>query len=410
MTLPQQIPAAGITEEGKSATKTTCTSKVGNKNELSSSATVSGSSASSGSSVGTSTSSQSPSPPPASPTAKEETNLVEPVTPADRKAADVDDTTKVASLSSYIQRSLSGIFSDVAMVVQAAEETEQIVDTQPIYQQQGEVAETFRADSDVTAAATPTRKRSRLDLEGDGHQDNMKSQENCYPASNLCLQQQESCLEHSSSRKSLRRQSFSYQCLNKLFNIDNDNQVSWYDPDQDPLLPCPPAHERQQQHQQLRQSSSPRTVAANDNNDNSCSNNKMGGVVIGTSAHHHLLEDDAPFQLPQPPLEESESMNSFIEVLGAVDLDTTNAANDDDDAAYRQPNGEDTVDNGASFGWYITETGQQKSSILSQAKGSAGASAVVLPSNDDPIEETGELEEHARAADTVDNVLGDFFG
>ena len=289
------------------------------------------------------------------------------------------------------------------MVVQVAEEeTEQVVGQPQLAHQQQHYLDPAAPDVDTTGdgttTATPVRKRSRLDLEGDNHQqhseDGMISHEILYPANDQHLQE---TLDHSSSRKSLRRQSFSYQCLKKLFNIDKDDQNSSYDHVQDPLLPCTPADEQ-------RQSSSPRTVADGNNS----SSHK---ITIGTSAHHHLLEDDAPFQLPQPPLEESVSMNSFIDVLGAVDLDTMDTTGSDNrchESTNYQQDGGDVVDNGTSFGWYISEAGQQKEVPPSASSGVA--IAMTMPVTGEPVQEAPELEEYTRAADTIDNVLGDFFG
>jgi hypothetical protein len=362
-----------------------------------------------------------------------------------------------SSLSSYIKRSLSGLFSDIATLNQAAHDIfpGESSHEQPLHQaddyptnqlHQAEVDDTelYEGHEDVTDSvyeSAPVRKRSRLDL-------------TIYQANSEPRIVQDSTVTPSSphqSRGMSRRRSFSYRCLAKLFHINDDTPT-------DELGPSETVHFVH----------SPRTVA--------------GPTHTDEADQLMMIDSETPFKIAQPPLEESESMSSFIQVLGAVDLDSM--GNDEDDTLSTEAaTSVKLSQEGDSFGWYVSEesrdhphmTKEPPSTFLSTleameeslaiddttcpierrltprvvkslkmvADGRESSSEAEDPANEkspllerltpegelmgqkneeNPTEETileetssediasSEAElEYARAADTVDSVLGDFF-
>jgi hypothetical protein len=359
------------------------------------------------------------------------------------------DTTSIVrechtELSSYIKRSLSGLFSDIAQAqadTMASEDVEgNVTDfndhTVPIHEDE--------VVSQTPEDCAPVRKRSRLDLEHavDDDDDDPAYSELGPPG----LEDSAAALEMeapfaqshpprnddaSPSRTLNRRRSFSYQCLNQYFDIDDDDTAPSQPP---PVLHQEKSKSMMKQDRRNPKPNSPRTVT-------------------GSEESPHTDEgleptDDAPLNLPQPPLEESESMNSFIKVLGAVDLDMDDGddqAEDTEMAAEGEvQQHHDTAPEEDTYGWYVSEENNgavKGSGFLPQVTPSpepetTGSlslleqAAAVGDSDGAPTEdmeetpEGGEVEtkqrdeagttdaelEYARAADTIDNVLGDFFG
>ncbi|CAB9505141.1 expressed unknown protein [Seminavis robusta] len=259
-------------------------------------------------------------------------------------SAVVPPMTEIHSLTSYIKRSLSGIFSDIA------EATAHQDPSSDVQEQQHEYTIAIRdndsAATSTDAVAPPVRKRSRVDL--------AEAYEATYPPSApetndtlVTSQQHHNDPVHDDSRHNghqqhpstptrlSRRRSFSYQCLNKLFQIEDDAQPS-----------AGAANTNSTAEYPTTTTPNPLTSAG--------SVLEQPPPIMTPELTTNCGQSDTPFKMPQPPLEESESMSSFIQVLSAVDLDSMGNNEDDDDKMQSSaPNDRQQPED--TFGWYVSD-------------------------------------------------------
>jgi hypothetical protein len=236
-----------------------------------------------------------------------------------------------SSLSSYIKRSLSGLFSDIASLTHAAQEAYPVESSREQPLDQGDdypashlnhaeehKTDTFEGHEDVADSlydAAPVRKRSRLDL-------------TAYHARSEPHIVQDPLAATSSPKQPsglTRRRSFSYRCLAQLFHMNDDT------PTDDP-----------QPSETVQVVYSPGTVT---------------DPTHADAETPMMIDGQSPFKIPCHVLEESESMSSFIQVLGAVDLDCMD--NGDEYAmSSGAPPSVKLSPEGDAFGWYVSEESQ----------------------------------------------------